>query len=76
MIDTLASSLPHLLFVMLVVVSVCVGALFTITGAVLLTVLPTNPVTAFRELKLAISLFAFGLSGFAWGAITLPQVLL
>ena len=66
----------HLLFAALVVVSICLGALFTMTGAVLLTVMSADPAIARRELREALALLAFGVAGFLWGAVCLPGLLL
>lgn len=64
------------LFTGLVVVSICVGILLTMTGAVLLALVPAPIAFARNHMILAVALIAFGLAGFFWGACTLVRVLL
>ena len=64
------------LFTGLVVVSICVGMLLTMTGAVLLVFVPAPIAHTRNHMTLAVALIAFGLAGFFWGACTLVRVLL
>ncbi|BCA60250.1 hypothetical protein [Sphingomonas sp. HMP6] len=77
MIDqpTLAGILAAL-FTGLVIVSICVGILLTMTGAVLLAFVPAPIAHARKHITLAVARIAFGLAGFFWGAWTLVRVLL
>lgn len=71
-----AAGLLATLFTGLVVVSICVGILLTMAGAMLLAFVPAPIAHARSHVILAIALIAFGLAGFFWGACTLVRVIL
>lgn len=69
-------SLATFLFALLVICAIGLGALLSLTGAVMLAFLPVDRSAALVALRQALAILAFGVAGFGWGAATLPGLLL